>query len=279
MDGILLEVSELAGLLTGRDDSMPLDIAALRLAQIEFPGLDPGPFLEILDSHAAELSELMPDSADGDDFINAANHYLFDELGFTGNVTDYYDPLNSCLNEVLARRTGIPITLSIVYMEIARRLGRPVRGIGLPGHFVIQYDDGRFSAFIDVFHAGRPLSAEQCWEIARESTGQDYAGNIEALRPASKREILVRMLNNFRGIYVQRRDWPKACAVFDLLVEAEPDWAEGYRSRGVIHVHLERLKAAKADLERYLLLAPEADDRAHVEQQLRAIQSALLRLN
>lgn len=272
-------MSELADLLNGRDNSIQLDVAALQLARIEFPDLDPTPFLEILDSHAAELSERLTESTDGDEYIVAANHYLFDELGFTGNVMEYYDPVNSCLNEVLARRTGIPITLSIVYMEIARRLDRPVKGIALPGHFIVQYDDGRFSAFLDVFHGGKAITRERCWEIAGGSTGQDYSGNEDVLQPASNRSIVFRMLNNLRGIYVQRKDWPKAGTVFDLLIESEPDWAEGYRSRGVIHLHLEKLKAAKLDLERYLLLAPEAPDRAQIEQQLQVIRTTLSRLN
>ena len=272
-------MSELADLLTGRDESVTLDRAALELARIEFPDLDPSPFLEILDSHAAELSDRLSDSSDGDEFIIEANRYLFEELGFSGNVTDYYDPLNSCLNEVIARRTGIPITLCVVYMEIARRLGRRVHGIGLPGHFIVQYDDGRFSAFLDVFHSGKPMTPDQCWEIARQFTGMDYTGSTELLRPATNRDILLRMINNLRGIYVDRRDWPKACSVFDLLLEGEPQWAEGYRSRGVIKVHLERLGAAKSDFERYLTLAPDAADKADIERQLQAIQRHLSRLN
>ena len=272
-------MSELADLLSGRDNSIQLDVAALQLARIEFPELDPKPFLEILDSHAAELSERLTETSDGDEYIVAANQYLFDELGFTGNVTEYYDPVNSCLNEVLARRTGIPITLSIVYMEIARRLDRPVKGIALPGHFIVQYDDGRFSAFLDVFHGGKAITRERCWDIAGESTGQDYSGNEDVLQPADNRSIVFRMLNNLRGIYVQQKEWPKASLVFDLLIESEPEWAEGYRSRGVIHLHLEKLKSAKSDLERYLLLAPEAPDRAQIEQQLQAIRNALSRLN
>lgn len=272
-------MSSLADLLTGRDHSVTLDVAALDLARIEFPELDPKPFIEILDSHAAELAERLTDSADADEFIAAANQYFFEELGFTGNVTDYYDPLNSCLNEVLARRTGIPITLAIVYMEIARRLDRPVKGISLPGHFIVRYDDGRFAVFLDIFHGGKPLTEERCWEIARESTGQQFTGNLEVLRPADNRSIIVRMLNNLRAIYVQRQDWAKACMVFDLLIVSEPDWAEGYRSRAVVHLHLEQLRAAKSDLERYLLLAPDARDRPDIEQQLAIIHNALARLN
>ena len=121
---------ELSDILAGRATSLHLDEAALLLATLEFPGLDPGPSLRILDSHAAELDARLRNGAG---FVTAAKGYLFDELGFTGAASaDYYNPSNSCLNEVLRLKTGIPITLSVVYLEIARRLGQPVFGIGFP---------------------------------------------------------------------------------------------------------------------------------------------------
>src|SRR5579871_5756496 len=141
-------MQSLQDLLTGQSDTLDVDRAALELARIEYPTLEVHPFLEILDSYAVELSERLPADT-GSAYVAAANQYLFSELGFTGNAKNYYDPRNSCLNEVLTARTGIPITLSLIYMEIARRLAKPVYGVGLPGHFVVQYDDGEFSSFID----------------------------------------------------------------------------------------------------------------------------------
>ena len=134
----------------------------------------------------------LPRSAGGREFVRVANDYLFGDLGFRGNEIDYNDPRNSCLNYVLDRRTGIPIALSVVYIEVARRLGRPVAGVGLPGHFIVQYDDGEFATYIDPFHSGQLLSQEDCRQLARDRTGSD--ADATALAPVGTRYILVRML-------------------------------------------------------------------------------------
>src|SRR4030095_15668079 len=162
---------ELRSLLSGARTDLPLDIAALQLARVEYPTVSPASFIEIVDSYAAEVGARIPRRTKGEEFVEILNQYLFEELGFEGNRRDYYDPANSCLNEVLTKRIGIPITLSLVYIEIARRLGRRVDGIGLPGHFIVQYRDPEFSVFIDCFHRGRLLFAPECFELAREATG------------------------------------------------------------------------------------------------------------
>jgi hypothetical protein len=136
------KVDRILDLLTGRDISVPLDRAALELATIEFPTLEAGAFVAVLDAYAGELCRRLSNSRDGLVYVQEANRYLFDELGFRGNASDYYNPRNSCLNEVLTARTGIPITLSLVYIEIARRLEKPVQGIGLPGHFIVRTTTG-----------------------------------------------------------------------------------------------------------------------------------------
>src|ERR1700733_11055452 len=135
-----------------------LDVAALEIASIETPDLDPEPFLGALDRIASEISARLPASCDGREFVRVANGYLFGDLGFHGNEIDYNDPRNSCLNYVLDRRTGIPIALSVVDIEVARRLGKPVSGVGLPGHFIVEYNDGEFATFIDPFHSGKLLA-------------------------------------------------------------------------------------------------------------------------
>src|SRR6185437_13353557 len=144
-------VRPLAAYLSHESPDIDLDRAALDLAAIEFPGLDPEPSIAALETMAAELCARLAGVPEGAGRVCIANDFLFNRLGFHGNETDYYNPRNSCLNEVLERRTGIPITLSVVYMEVARRAGIPVYGIGLPGHFIVQYDDGRSSLFIDPF--------------------------------------------------------------------------------------------------------------------------------
>jgi regulator of sirC expression with transglutaminase-like and TPR domain len=258
---------ELSDLLAGRATGIELDEAALLLARIEYPDLVIEPFLRILDSYAAELD------GRGGNFVVAANQYLFDELGFTGNSDDYYNPANSCLNEVLASKTGIPITLSVVYLEIARRLSQPVFGIGLPGHFIVQYDDGAFSTYIDVFHYGQLLDAEGCAELAGS------AANPAMLARVDNRQILARMINNLRGIYFSREAHRKTLQILNLLLEAFPNSAEEYKQRGITHLKLEQTRAAKADLERYLDLAPDAPDRVAVEKHLASLTRWMVGMN
>jgi len=254
-----------------------LDAAALEMACIESPGLDPGPSLEILDRFASELATRLPASAEGADFIRAMNQYLFEELGFHGNERDYHNPRNSCLNYVLDLRTGIPIALSVVYIEVARRLDRPVAGIGLPGHFIVEYDDGRYSTYIDPFHAGKLLTDEDCRQIARRITRSEVEPS--ALAPVGARYILVRMLNNLRAAYFRNKQYAKMAQVMDLLLEAFPSNADYYKARGVARLKLKQYRGARSDFEMYLHHAPEAEDRAQVTQQMEAIHRWLGRLN
>ena len=271
-------MDEIVELLAGRDERIELDRAALLLATIEFPDLDIQPFLELLDSHARELSARLQAGGDGLDYIAAANEYLFSDLGFRGNAEDYYNPRNSCLNEVLTNRTGIPISLSVVYMEIARRLGRRVHGIGLPGHFIVQYDDGDYDAYIDPFHGGCLLTAQECRQLAKEVTGTDISGDPQLLRPPA---------NADRRAHVEQPEG-------DLLLPARlregaasarsggrggPVGTREYRQRGLLHIQLERVAAARADLERYLALAPGAPDRKEIEKQVNSLKQWIAGMN
>jgi regulator of sirC expression with transglutaminase-like and TPR domain len=268
----------LRAVLRGESTAEELDAAALEMAVIERPGLDPAPYLATLDQLACEIATRLGRGYDGLKFIRVANDYLFEEWGFRGNEAEYYDPRNSCLDAVLDRRTGIPITLSVIYIEVARRLGQPVFGIGLPGHFIVQYNDGKYSTFADPFHGGKLLTEEDCRLLARE-VGVDIAAEPSTLEPVSNRYILVRMLNNLRSAYFRAKNYGKAAQALDLLVEAFPVNAEYYKARGVARLHLRELRAAKADLEKYLKYSPDAEDRAEVTKQLEAIHRWLGRLN
>jgi len=242
-------------LLTGRSDDIELDRAALEVARIEYPDLNIEPLVGILDSYAVELSERLPDHPTGSDYVQTANYYLFRELGFAGNTESYYDPRNSCLNEVVTVRTGIPITLAVVYLEIGRRLAQPVFGIGLPGHFLVQYRGTDYCTFIDVFNGGRLLTPEECFELARQSTGTPLGDDPRLLEPSSKRQIVTRMLHNLRGVYFSRQDFGKALQTLNLLIAADPGSAEQYKQRGIVHMEMGNLAAGRADLETYLFLA------------------------
>ena len=260
------------------DNDVALDVAALEMAAIDNPNVDPTRYVSMLDQIASDLEARLPDPCDGPQFIQAANQYLFDELGFSGNESAYYDPRNSCLDQVLERRTGIPITLSVVYIEVARRLGRPVSGIGLPGHFVIRYDDSQYSTYIDPFHRGLLLTEKDCRELASEITGEQQV-EASALAAVGNRYILVRMLNNLRSAYFRSKQYGKVATVMDLLVEAFPANAEYYKARGVARAHLRQLTGAKRDLETYLSNSPEAEDRKEITEQLEIIHRWLGRLN
>jgi regulator of sirC expression with transglutaminase-like and TPR domain len=267
-------VVDLKGLLAGRDESMELDQAALNLATIEFPELDFTPSLKQLDLFASQIADRCHDLNDGREFVRVANEYLFQEVGLKGNADDYYNPHNSCLNEVIAERTGIPITLSLVYMEVGRRLAKRVVGIGLPRHFVIQYDDGDYSTYIDPYHGGTILSAEDCFRLA-----QIEDDDPRLLAPVGKRQIVMRMINNLRGIYFSTRSFEKAQQILNVLIEANPESAEEYKQRGLVRLQMRKLIAGKRDLQRYLALDPNASDKEEIQQQLQAVGRWLAALN
>jgi regulator of sirC expression with transglutaminase-like and TPR domain len=267
-------VDDLKGLLAGQDQAMELDQAALNLATVEFRDLDFGPSLLALDRFANDIAERCSDLSDGREFVRIANAYLFQEVGLRGNADDYYNPRNSCLNQVLDGRLGIPISLSVVYIEIGRRLAKHVVGIGLPRHFVIQYDDGDYATYIDPFPGGALLSREDCFRLA-----QVEEDNPRLLAPACKRQIVMRMINNLRGIYFSQRSFEKAQEILNVLIEANPNSAEEYKQRGLVRLQMRRLLDGKSDLQKYLALNPEAEDKEEIQGQLHAVGKWLAALN
>ena len=257
-----------------RDDrsTVPLDAAALEIAAIEFPGVDSEAAAFRLDNLAEQIRSQLTQDASGLDFIRVCNELLFDVLQFRGNEDDYYDPRNCCLNSVLMRRLGIPITLSVVYMEVSRRLKRQVQGIGLPGHFIVSYEDAKARYWIDPFNRGRILSFADCCALAKQTAGVDVRSNPAVLAPVSKRQILVRILSNLKAIYLRGEAFDKARQVLDVLIEAMPEYAEEYRHRGLVHLRQLNHRAAKADLETYLRLEPDSPEREQVKKQLVLIE-------
>jgi len=174
--------------------------------------------------------------------------------------------------ERLSRRLGIPISLSVVYMEIARRLDRPIAGVGLPGHFIVVYEDGASRYWVDPFHSGRILSFEDCCVLARDAAGADLASHPAMLEPLSNRQILVRMLGNLKAIYLRGQAFDKARVVLDLMIDAMPAYAEGYRERGLVYLRQMNFRSAKSDLESFLRLDPDSKERADAEHQLVLIE-------
>lgn len=267
----------LLDLLRREDSDAPLDLAALELSRIEYPALDPQPFLDILDSYSAEIDARMRMEYDGVERLQILHEFFFREQGFSGNESDYYNPRNSCINEVIASRQGIPISLAVVYLSIASRLEMPMSGVGLPGHFIVRYDESDFQTFVDVYNKGELLDEEQCYQLGSRAPGVDLALVPGVLLPVSNRQILIRMLNNMRTIYLNAKSFVKARQVLDLLVESSPSDPGSYIVRGAINLELKKYKAAKSDFERYLALSPEAGDRQKVEHQIAALERYLMR--
>jgi regulator of sirC expression with transglutaminase-like and TPR domain len=265
-------VERLRDALRHERSEVTLDVAALEVASLEFPGLDFDASIFRLGHIAEQIGSQLRTNSSGLDFINATNQLLFDTLQFRGNEENYYDPRNSCLNSVLIRRTGIPILLAVVYIEIARRFSRPVYGVGLPGHFIVTYEDSEVRYWVDPFHGGRILSFADCCALAKETAGVDLRTNPAVLAPVNKQQILVRMLSNLKAIYMRGQAFGKARQVLDLLIEAMPEYAEEYRHRGLIHLRQQNHRAAKTDLETYLRLEPDSPEREQVEKQLLLIE-------
>ncbi|MBS1871881.1 MAG: transglutaminase family protein [Acidobacteria bacterium] len=267
---------DITDLLTRRRSAATLDHAALDIAALQYPGLDPAPWIAVLDSLASAVNALAGPSAPGRDFVHAANSVLFGDFGLLGNARDYYDIRNSCLNDVLHRRLGIPITLSVVYLEIARRLGRSLYGIALPAHFIVQYDDGRFDSYIDPFHGGQLLTRDECVNLVVERTGAPPPAS--SFLPCGPKQIALRMLQNMKSIYVRTEEWQKSLNVFDLLIQGSS--APGERKhRAVVLIGMRRYRDAIADLRAYLKADPQASDRAEVVEQIENLQRYLAALN
>jgi regulator of sirC expression with transglutaminase-like and TPR domain len=250
--------------------------AALVVARVEYPRLDPDPYIARLDAMgdaarravAQHVSDTGDASAHGG--IKALNEYLFGQMRFTGNRDQYEDPRNSCLNEVLERRTGIPLTLSIVYMEVARRAGLYADGVNFPGHFLVRCPEPAGNPLvIDPFHSGALLSEHNCRLLLQKHVGSEVAFSRSLLAPATRTQILVRMLLNLKRIYVHMRSFPQARDVTELLLAITPSALSELRDRGLLAYHMNDVSAALRDLQTYLKLASmsEMDKETRAEHQ------------
>jgi regulator of sirC expression with transglutaminase-like and TPR domain len=205
--------------------------------------------------------------------VEAFNRFMFEEAGFSGNQLDYYDPSNSYLNRVLERRVGIPITLSIVYMEVGRKAGLEVDGIGLPGHFIVRARESQSveSTLVDPFH-GKTLGLEDCQDRLDEAYGGQVPLTDEHLRASTTREILVRLLTNLKAIYARANLHTQTLAVIERILLLSPLDANEHRDRGTLLAQLERLPEAMAEMEAYLQMQPRVTDAEQVREQLHALK-------
>lgn len=242
--------------------------AALAIAREEYPDLDPEPYLARLDAMAEAIAPALPPERYPLRVLQAISRHLFEELGFRGNRDRYYDPRNSFFNDVLDRRTGIPITLSLVYLEVARRLDFPMVGVGMPGHFIIRPDREEMELFVDAFAGGEILFPQDCADRLAQIYGQPAILRPEFLQPVDTRRFLVRMLTNLKAIYVNGNDVPRALAAVERILLLVPDTSGELRDRGLLYYQLDRWGEARRDLETYLARVPDAGDRPWVRQLL-----------
>jgi regulator of sirC expression with transglutaminase-like and TPR domain len=262
-----------------RDPDALLDLGelALLLARDEYPGLDVEAYLAELDGMAHEAKPHLRGRLEKR--VAGLCRYLFHDLGFRGNQSDYYDPRNSYLNDVLDRRTGIPIALSAVAMVVGERAGLKVVGVGLPGHFVAKaVGDGREVIF-DPFHGGRVLTPEQCEAVVEEAAGVSFAATPEALRPVPLGPIVQRMLTNLKTVYVRAGDYDRAVRVMGRLRQLCPGDPLQRRDLGAVLLQSGQPGKAIPHLQAYLDAEPDADDAAAVRRLLDQSRGAVARWN
>jgi regulator of sirC expression with transglutaminase-like and TPR domain len=282
-----------------------LAVAALMIARLEHPRLDAGPYLRQLDLLGQEArrrvaaAEVALDAAPPDvdprryARVMALNEYLFGELRFIGNDLAYSDPRNSCLNDVLDRRTGIPITLALLYMEVARRAELPVEGVNFPGHFLLRSPAGRTEPgardlIIDAYHGGALLSRDQLRAQAGPAADDDDPVTFDRrlLARATKPQIMIRMLHNLKRVYVGMHSFPQARDVTALLVSIDPSATAELRDRGLLAYHMNDFSAALRDLLAYLERTSGAaadedarDDHAQIWEHVKALRKRIASLN
>jgi regulator of sirC expression with transglutaminase-like and TPR domain len=280
-----------------------LAVSALMIARIEYPLLQAGPYLDRLDTIGEEarrrVAAASPDTAsvpaevDPDRYaqVMALNEYLFGELRFVGNSARYEDPRNSCLNEVLDRRTGIPITLALLYLEIARRAGVHVVGVNFPGHFLLRCPARRGllhaeDLIIDAFHGGALLSEDACRSLLQRHAGDGAVFDAQLMVRATKPQILVRMLLNLKRLYVNMHSFPQARDITELLLAVDPTATQELRDRGLIAYHLRDYASALRDLQLYLHLSgkkrvdeDDRDEYAAIWEHVKTLRRRVASLN
>jgi len=273
-------------MIAGEDAAIDLAQAALLIAKEEYPDLNIAYYMEKLDYLAQQVRGVLGLSrADTthqfpqEQVLEAMNRVLFDQEDFHGNSKDYYDPRNSFLNDVLERRTGIPISLSLLYMEVGRRVSVQIDGIGLPWQFVVRCNVSGGMIYIDPYEGGRLLSEQEC----RERVTRVLKGKIGFdplwLEPVSHKQLLVRLLSNLKHIYFRKGEYVRALSTCDRILLLMPDSPVEWRDRGAIHLQLKQYARALRDLMAYVELAPHARDTGSVERQIREIRQLIAQMN
>ena len=268
-------------IVSGPDEDISLAEAALLIAGHGYPELNVAAYL----SRIEELAYMLRLRIDEDDSIperiSALNQFLFGELGFAANSDDYYDPRNSFLNEVLERRTGIPITLSVIYIELGRKVGLPLQGVSFPGHFLVKCAVPEGAVVLDPYSGGISLGLPDLQKRLREVQGGEVSRAIvaELLVSATNKEIIVRLLRNLKAIYLREHKLDKALPIMNWIIATMPEQTPELRDRGMIYQELECPRAALTDFETYLQLSPGSDDAGDIRGRIIELRKEVARLN
>jgi regulator of sirC expression with transglutaminase-like and TPR domain len=256
--------SRFADVVQKPEPEIDLASAALLIAAEEYPQVTPEPYLRRLDELAERARDRLWDATAPIMMLQEVNRVMFEEEGFQGNRTEYYDPRNSFLNDVIDRRRGIPITLSIVYLELGWRLDLPLHGVNFPGHFLVRYAGEAVQLLVDPFQNGMIRFEDEAQALLDHVYGGSVRMQPEFLRIADRRDILIRLLTNLKGNYLNRRDDRRALSAIERILVVRPDSADDERDRGIVLTRLGRDRDATAALNRYLELVPDAPDSARV---------------
>lgn len=261
------------------DERIDLIRAGLVIALTEYPTLDIEAYVENFEKLSRRVASLSPD-LHPQRTLSALNTVLFEEVKLRGNREDYYNPRNSFLNDVLDRGLGIPITLAIVYMEVARRVGLPLSGVGMPGHFLLKHyaEDGK-ETLIDCFNRGDILSQQDCQTRLDEIYSGEMRLRPEFLHPISRRQILTRMLNNLKTVYLSTRNFRKALVIADLILVIHPRSPEDVKQRALLRYSMGLHRLAAEDLDEYLRISPNASDAEEIKQTSLSIRRMMALMN
>jgi regulator of sirC expression with transglutaminase-like and TPR domain len=269
-------------LARARAEDVSLAEGALLIAAEEYEGLDVDGYLGRIDEMGAALRRRLRSDISITEALIALNRYVFDELGFSGNTDDYYDPRNSYLNEVIERRLGIPITLAVLYIEIGRRIGLSLHGVSFPTHFLVKCVLREGAIILDPYARGASLGVDDLQKRLAGATQDveiDPALVVSLLAPASPNDIFARMLRNLRAIHVEKGEHLKALSASNRILALLPDSAEEYRERGELYAKLECFRAAVDDFRHYLKLNPQARDSSHIARRTAELEPLAARLN
>lgn len=266
-------------LVTLPDAAIPLAEAALIMACEEYPQLELSPYLDMLDRIADAAQQKLSSSDSPIAAVEKINTVLFETYRFRGNTDDYYDPRNSFFNDVLDRRMGIPITLSTVYIEVARRLNFPIAGVGMPGHFLVKYLDRKEEFFLDPYNRGEILSPEDCRSRLHQRYGDAIEFSDRLLARATNRQILWRMLNNLKDIYLKGHAIDKCLSIVDMMLMVDSEDLIQFRDRGLLRLQLRQFDGAGRDLDHYLQHSPNAKDREEIENHVKELKRIRAMMN